>query len=169
MRDNLTDADLRRFYGVVRGGMAAGARAFTGVPSTVWQAVPGGVFPAELIGADIVKTFLSDKRNVHFTLTLTLTRPGEVYVLHDMRKPPPAWLVRDFADTGGRIECGPWDPAVNVMASEGPRRDGHVFLACSVWRRTVPAPGTVVLGPPRDPGVTGRNMMYGVAVRPFSP
>ena len=169
VRDNLTDADVRRFYGVVRGGMDVGARAFTGVPSPVWQAVPGRPFPAELVGADIVTTFLTDKRNVHFALTLTLTRPADVYVLHDVRKPPPSWLVRDFTNTGAQIECGPWDPAVNLVASDAPRRDGRVFLACSVWRRTVPTAGTVVLGPPRDPGTTGRNLMYGVAVRPLSP
>lgn len=169
VRDNLTDAEVRRFYGVVRGGMGPGAPAFTGVPSTAWQAVPGQPFPVELVRADIVQTFLTDKRNVQFTLTLTLAEPGVVYVLHDLRKPPPAWLARDFADTGARIECGPWDPAVNLVASDAPQRDGRVFLACSVWRRTVPAAGVIVLGAPRDPGTTGRNMMYGVAVRPLSP
>jgi hypothetical protein len=169
VRDNLTDAEVRRFYAVVRGGMSEGARAFTGVPGPVWQATPDQPFPEELIGADVVKTFLTDKRRVDFTLTLTLDGPSHVYVLHDMRRPPPAWLARDFTDTGARIECGPWDPKINIVASDAPLRDGKVFLACSVWRRTVTTAATVVLGPPRDPGVSGRNLMYGVAVRPLSP
>lgn len=169
VRDNLTDADVRRFYGVVRGGMRDGARAFTGVPSTAWLAAPGRPFPEELIGADVVKTFLTDKRRVDFTLALTLDRPSHVYVLHDMRRRPPAWLAREFTDTGERVECGPWDPKVNIVASDAPLRDGKVFLTCSVWRRTVTTAGTVVLGPPRDHLESGRNMMYGVAVRPISP
>ena len=116
-----------------------------------------------------MKTFLTDKRRVDFTLELTLDRPGDVYILHDMRRPPPAWLRRDFVDTGQRVECGPWDPRVNLVANNAPSRGGRVFLVCSVWRRSVAAPGAVVLGPPRDAGVSGRNLMYGVAVQPRRP
>ncbi|MBI5692147.1 MAG: FecR domain-containing protein [Verrucomicrobia bacterium] len=165
VHDNLADAEQRRFYGVVRGGMVPGARAFTGVEAPAWQAVPGLSFPEELVGADVVRTFLTDKRRVDFTLTLALDGPGYVYVLHDIRRPPPAWLAHDFTDTGARVECGPWDPQVNIVASDAPPRGDRVFLACSVWRRVVPQAGIVTLGPPRDPGVPGRNMMYGVAVR----
>ena len=164
VHDNLTEAEQRRFYGIVRGGMAPGARAFTGVEAPAWRPVPGQPFPEELIGADVVRTFLTDKRRVDFTLTLAIDGPSRIYVLHDLRRPPPAWLSRDFADTGARLECGPWDPTVNIVATDAPQRDGAVFLTCSVWRRVLPAAGVVVLGPPRDPGVPGRNLMYGVAV-----
>lgn len=163
--DNLAETEQRRFYGIVHGGLVPGARAFTGVEAPAWQPVPGQPFPADLVGADLVRTFLTDKRRVDFALTLALDGPGHVYVLHDLRRPPPAWLARDFTDTGARVECGPWDPAVNLVATDAPARGGAVYLVCSVWHRAMPAAGSITLGPPRDPGVPGRNMMYGVAVR----
>jgi len=165
VHDNLAETEQRRFYGIVRSGMVPGARAFTGVEAPAWQPVPGQPFPEELIGADVVRTFLTDKRRVDFALTLALDGPGYVYVLHDMRRPPPAWLIRGFSDTGARVECGPWDPKVNIVATDAPLRGEKVFLLCSVWRQVVTAAGVVTLGPPRDAGVPGRNMMYGVAVR----
>jgi hypothetical protein len=168
VRDNIVRDRVRPFYGVVRGGMGPGVLAFTDKPNPRWEAVPGAVFPDRLLGADLIRTYHSFRGRRDFGLTLTLTGPAEVFVLHAAARPPPDWLAARFADTGLRVRVGPWHAGLIHEDDVEVDPDGRLFLTYSVWRAEAPA-GEFRLGPPRMRDQPGPTMMYGLAVRAVSP
>lgn len=105
--DNVVDVDFQRFYAVIPGGMVDGAPAYTDNHNQRWRAAPGTAFPAELHGAELVCPFQSDRHALDLKVTVVLSQPGVVYVMHDVRKPAPDWLAKGFMDTGMRLRSGP--------------------------------------------------------------
>jgi ferric-dicitrate binding protein FerR (iron transport regulator) len=166
--DNVVDADFHRFYGVVPRGMADGASAYTDNHNQRWRALPGEAFPAELEGADSIRPFQSDRHALDLKVTVELSQPAVLYVMHDVRKPPPDWLAEGFADTGMRLRCGPWRPEGHAVRDVAPDETGQYFLQYSVWRKEVPVAGPVELGPPHLRGRGGPSAMYGIAVKPLA-
>jgi len=163
--DNIEDSDYRRFYGVVAGGMGAGMLVYTDKPGVMWQPVDGAAFPAELLGADVVRTFHSDRHELDLKVTLDVSQRSAVYVMHDARKPPLDWLEQGFEDTGLRVRSGPWEltPAVWDLTANA---QGKIYVEYTVWRAQVPAGGRIELGPPHVRGEGGAKVMFGVAVKP---
>lgn len=164
VRDNVMEAQFHRYFGVLPGGMTAGARPFSDQPGASWQAAPGESFPAWLEGADLVRTFSADRHDAALEITLTLHHPCIVYVLLDLRKEPPGWLKRGFADTGARLRVGPWKPP-GIGDGLPPDAEGRRYALCAVWKCEVPTPGALRLGPPHRAGHGGPSTMYGLAAR----
>jgi hypothetical protein len=164
--DNIEESEFRRFYGVVAGGMGSGALVYTDKTNVMWQPVEGGAFPAELLGADVVRTFHSDRHELDLKISLHVVQPSAVYVMHDARKPPLDWLERGFEDTGLRVRSGPWRqvPAVWDLTAN---TQGEVYVEYTVWRAQVPAGGRIELGPPHVLGEGGAKVMLGIAVKPL--
>ena len=169
--DNIKKANFYRCYTIVPGGMAEGAPASLtkqGHNKLAWHAMPGRPFPEELQGADVIGTFQGEViRQPLADINLELTRPCAVYVLFDSRAMPPEWLRRDFRDTGMRLRSGPWWPDLVATANLKPDENGEIHIEHSVWRKDVPAAGTVTLGalePKRDKYPFS---MYGIAVKAF--
>lgn len=165
--DNVVDVDFHRFYGVVPGGMTDRASAYTDNHKQYWRALPGETFPAELEGADLIRPFQSDRHALDLKVTVVLSQPAVIYVMHDVRKPPPDWLAKDFDDTGMRLRSGPWRPEGHVVKDVRPDETGQYFLRYSVWRKEVTVAGPVKLGPPHLRGQGGPSAMYGIAVKPL--
>jgi len=171
--DNIKQANFYRCYTVVPGGMADGALASLTLNSHLklrWHAMPGQVFPEELKGADLIGTFQSFAKRERGEpskndIRLDLSRPCAVYVLFDTRATPPAWLQRDFRDTGLRLRSGPWGKFAREVKALKPDAEGELNLTHSVWRRDVLSAAAVTLGPPGIPGKGYPYAMYGVAVK----
>ena len=165
LRDNVTEPQVRSFYRVLPGGMRDGVQAFSR-PRPQWHATDPPTLPSWLEGADLVQTFPMDRLNSRFQLTVTLAARAVVYVFHDDRIPPPAWLHERFTDTGVKLELGPARVrAVGRKVRTTP--DGQQYLPYSVWKQEVLQPGDVVLGPATEadkPKPKG-NFMYGLAVK----
>jgi hypothetical protein len=166
--DNVVDSDFHRFYGVVPAGMAEGASAYTDNHKQRWRAVPGAAFPAKLQGADLICPFQSDWHARDLKVTVVLSQPAVIYVMHDVRKPPPGWLAKDFADTGMRLRSGPWRPEAKVVQNVPLDETGRCFLQYTVWRKEVSVAGPVEFGPPHLRGQGGPSAMYGIAVKPLA-
>jgi hypothetical protein len=166
--DNVADVDFQRFYGVIPGGMADGAPAYTDNHNQRWLAMPGAAFPAELQGAELICPFQSDRHALDLKVTVVLSQPGVVYVMHDVRKPPPDWLVKEFVETGMHLRSGPWNPQGKVVQGVLPDKTGKYFLQYSVWRKEISLAGAVELGPPHLRGQGGPSAMYGIAVKPLA-
>jgi hypothetical protein len=163
--DNIEELEFRRFYGVVAGGMGSGALVYTDKTNVMWQPVEGAAFPSELLGADVVRTFHSDRHELDLKISLHVVQPSAVYVMHDARKPPLDWLERGFEDTGLRVRSGPWKLAPAVWDLTANSR-GEVYVEYTVWRAHVPAGGRIELGPPHVVGEGGTKVMFGIAVKP---
>jgi len=166
--DNVADVDFHRFYGVVPRGMVDGASAYTDNHRQCWRALPGEAFPAELQDAELICPFQSDRHALDLKVTLVLSQPAVVYVMHDVRKPPPGWLAEDFTKTDMRLCSGPWRPEGHVVWDVEPDETGKCFLQYSVWRKQVPIAGPVELGPPHLRGQGGPSAMYGIVVKPLA-
>jgi hypothetical protein len=163
--DNIEDAEFRRFYGVVAGGMGPGTLVYTDKPNVMWQPVEGAAFPSELLGADVVRTFHSDRHELDLRIALHVVQASAVYVMHDARMPALDWLTQGFEDTGLRVRSGPWKlaPAVWDLTAN---TQGEVYVEYTVWRAQVPAGGSIELGPPHVRGEGGAKVMFGIAVKP---
>ncbi len=166
--DNVAEVDFRRFYAVVPGGMVDGAPAYTDNRKQCWRAEPGEAFPPALEGADLICPFQGDRHALDLKVTVTLAQPAVVFVMHDVRKPPPDWLARDFVAADVRLRSGPWNPEGKVVKGVQPDESGKFFLQYSVWRKEVPVAGPVELGPPHLRGQGGPSAMYGIAVKPLA-
>ncbi len=166
--DNIEDSEFRRFYGVVAGGMGAGMLVYTDKPDVMWQPVEGEAFPPELLGADVVRTFHTDRHELDLRITLHVAQPSAVYVMHDARTPALDWLERGFEDTGLRVRSGPWKLAPAVWELPANTR-GEIYVLYTAWRVHVPAGGSVELGPPHVRGEGGAKVMFGIAVKPYEP
>ena len=163
--DNVTEPDYRRFYGLVPGGMRDDALAYTTIGRARWRPIAGQEFPAELLGADTVRTFHDDRDSWDLEIALQIARPSTVYVMFDARNPVADWLRRDFTDTGLQVRTGPWRE-VGIVEGMTPHADGGLYVTYRVWKRDVSSAGIVNLGPPRTSGQPGNRAMYGIAVQP---
>ena len=159
--DNVSLPGFNCFYGVVPGGMKEGAPAYTDNFRLRWRAPAGGKFPRELIGADVLRTFLSTRHNEAFLLHFTVKKHAMVYVLSDQRTPTPEWLSTGFAPTDLALRCGPWKAKKRGPHAIVLPKTGDGFLAFSVWQREAAAGETVDLGPL----VRSDRAMYGIAVK----
>lgn len=168
--DNTDDNGFHRFYGIVAGGMRDGAIAYTTHASTprgdvVWQAEEGEEFPSELLGADVVCPFHVDRQKQSLSISLQLSSPADVYIMHDLRRKPTAWLMNGFQKTQSTIRSGPWRPVSPLAQGLKPGRDGEIYVQHSVWKKCVDAAGSIELGPPQTDGDRGNKAMYGIAVK----
>ncbi len=167
--DNIKKANFYRCYTIVPGGMGEGAPASltkAGHNKLAWRAMPGQLFPVELVGADVIGTFQGEViRKPLSDINLELTRPCAVYVLFDSRAEPPEWLRRDFRDTGLRLRSGPWWPDLVATQNLKPDQNGEINIEHSVWRKDVPVAGTVTLGAMAPKQKVNPYAMYGIAVK----
>ena len=139
VRDNLRSPDTKIFYEIVPGGLAEGVQAYVG-PRHLWKGRTPTGLPPYLIGADFVRTFMSDHRKQKLGHYRDLLPPGRAVC--PVRMPPAAAAVA----RGGQCGVG-----TEVAAREFPedgrcRRAGRCRPAPvrrSDDRRTRP-------GPPRD-------------------
>jgi hypothetical protein len=165
VRDNLRDPSALFFYRILAGGMREDAQAFV-AKRHEWNGLDASGIPAELVGADLVQTFATDRYNTELEIVVTVARPAEIFVLIDSRVAPPAWLVATFTDTGARIgmENAPLLASGKTLG-RGPGVGNMAPFA--VWKRTLPQAGSVTLGPPH--ASTGENplWMYGIAAKPL--
>jgi ferric-dicitrate binding protein FerR (iron transport regulator) len=166
VRDNVTELDFRRYFGIVPGGMEAGAQPYSDQPLRKLRAVPGESFPTSLEGIDLVRTYSADRHDAGLETTLSLQRACTVYLLLDVRQSPPVWLSEQFVDSGERVQIGPWT-STNIAEGLEPDARGEPFVTCAVWKREVAAPGDLILGPPHLPGHKGQHPMYALAVGPL--
>jgi ferric-dicitrate binding protein FerR (iron transport regulator) len=161
--DNLDEDKFHRYYSIVPGGMGEGGPVYSAPSHIRWLPLPGKTFPSQLVGADVVGTFNADRKDQDMRVELELTTRCAVYVMLDIRGPAPAWLERDFTDTGLRLRSGPWGK-LPVTRKVEPDADGAYYLTYSVWRREVPA-GTLELGAPHARSQDRSRTMYGIAVK----
>ncbi len=166
--DNVSEKGFSRYYGLVRGAMGEGARVYTTGHHRTWHPMPGSRFPVELEGADGVCTFDTDRSEKDLQITLQISRPCDLYVMTDARKPAPDWLKAEFIDTGYRLRSGPWIPR-GTPADQLERlyQDGKSYLPYVVWRKRISAAGAVTLGSPQSEGQNGAPVMYSLAVKAF--
>jgi hypothetical protein len=95
---------------------------------------------------------------------MRVSRPCTVYLMFDARAEVPDWVRSDFTEAAFGLRSGPWadNPVVKGMTAD---ENGEIHVTYTVWKRDVPAPGLVKLGPPY-PGDDGRyRAMYGIAVK----
>ncbi len=157
--DNVDEPGFNRCYAIVPRALREGSRLHTDKPSIRWHAPEGSTFPAALRNADVVRTFFHDRRDLDLRITFELKKPATVFIMHDARKPAPAWLVENFTRTPHELESGPWFRSKD-------KSEYHVTY--QVWRRDCPA-GEVALGPSQDPGTGLRGAMYAIAVKAVRP
>jgi hypothetical protein len=169
--DNIVEPNVRKFYEIVPGEMREDALSYADRPAHEWNGVDESGMPSYLIGADYVKTFNDDKIRPDVEISVTLCRPATLYVFLDVRVPPPGWLVGDFHDTGDKVglDNGPfyahrYKKFANYVRGDGPGKSiDEVF---SVWKRIVPKPGIVKLGP--NASETWESGMYAFAAVPLA-
>ncbi|TWU51793.1 FecR family protein [Rubripirellula reticaptiva] len=171
--DNSKMDGFHRFYGIMAGGMREGTIAYTSHASTprpdvFWHAAEGEEFPAELLGADVVCPFHIDRQEQTLSISLQLGGSANVYVMHDLRRKPSAWLQNDFQKTQFTLRSGPWRPVSPLVQGIEPNRDGDLYVQYSVWKKRVDVAGSVKLGPPQTDGDRGNKAMYGIAVKGIS-
>jgi hypothetical protein len=95
-------------------------------------------------------------------MSMTVQKPCEVFVFVDARNEVPAWLSKEFTNTGETITLD-WRR----------RSDPHQVarkLEYAVWKKTVTQAGEVQLGPPypkppADKKSFSPNRMFGVAAK----
>lgn len=168
--DNVQTDGFNRFYGIIAGGMRDGMVAYTTHASTprpdvVWQAAEGETFPAELLGADVVCPFHIDRQEQSLTISLQIAGSANVYIMHDLRRKPSAWLKNGFQKTQFTLRSGPWRPVSPLARGIKPNHDGDIYVQYSVWKKRVDAAEKVELGPPQTDGDLGNKAMYGIAVQ----
>jgi ferric-dicitrate binding protein FerR (iron transport regulator) len=170
--DNARSMETAKYYRVIPGGFREDCRAYVD-RLFEWNGVDERGLPPFLMGGDYVMTFNDDKILTEIEIAVSLGQPASLYVIVDDRAPRPKWLTRDFVDTN-------WD----IGSDEG--YDDHVIdngvgpgesieHVCSVWRRDVSVPSTVVLGgltdekPEKPPVPTTRigRSMYGIVATPL--
>lgn len=162
--DNISGADFNRFYSIVPGAMAPGARAYSTLGRPRWQALEGAEFPGELRGADIVGTFSSDRLDPQLQFTPELRRPASVYLMLDARAAVPSWVREEFQSTALRLRCGPWADDSGTARTAERYAAGLGWVTYNVWKRDAEA-GTITLGPPHPDGAARQFAMYGIAVK----
>ncbi len=173
--DNIARDGSFNFYEIVHAGMREDALAFVDRPEHQWNGIDRAGMPAYLVGGDYVRTFNDDKLSEELEITLQLTCPATIYILLDDRAHAPDWLVKEFEPANERIGL---DRGIGRLRDLGPdgapqwtRRPTGIGSgvsiddAFSVWKRTIPQAGNVVLGPLR--GHDWDTNMYGIVAVPL--
>ncbi len=165
VHDNLRDPSAKNYYRIISGGMREDARAFVGQRHE-WNGLTATGMPDEMIGADLVQTFVRDRTKTALEITVTVSRPAVLYVLFDSRSEPPAWLEESFTDTGKRIglENAPLLDSGHAVAV-GPGAGNMAPFA--VWKREIHQAGSITLGSPRETPDQRLLWMYGIAAKPL--
>jgi|JI6StandDraft_1071083.scaffolds.fasta_scaffold07358_3 hypothetical protein len=165
VHDNLRDPGAKNYYRIISGGLREDARAFVGMRHE-WNGLTADGIPAELLDADLVQTVAKDRILTALEITVTVSRPSVLYVLFDSRDATPAWLKETFTDTGARIglENAPLLESGHAVGI-GPGAGNMAPFA--VWKRELPRPGSITLGPPRDHPDQRLLWMYGIAAKPL--
>lgn len=166
VRDNGYD-DVKKFYRIVRTGLHEDSPAFVD-RSHQWNGVDEAGIPDFLTGIEYVMPYNDDKFVERLELSVELGMPAVLYVFMSDDVPAPAWLTRDFVDTGVDIGLDEartrYKPNHSTEFGSG-RSIDTVF---SVWRREIPDATTVTLGPIQTQrGRDGFNM-YGIAAAQLS-
>lgn len=157
VRDNRRDPADTKYYQIVRRGLDEDVPAYV---DRVYQWNTIGK-AGELIGADLIQTFNSDKREQDLEVTVELAKPAALYVFHEPRLGEvPDWLKKDFVDTGLKIglDEGPPDMPQLALEKGAGKSVDRIF---TVWRREVRQPGPVTLGR----NTASSKSMYGVAAK----
>lgn len=115
-------------------------------------------------------TFNDDKIAKDLSIAITLSQPANLYLLVDDRVPPPEWLKRDFVDTGWDVGSDEGYDDREIKTAKGPGQS--IEHICSVWKRRVNQPDTVVLGALgaedfAKPARAVERSMYGIVVTPL--
>jgi len=174
VHDNIArTSSLWSYYEIVHQGMQEDAIAFVDRVAHQWNGIDANGIPPYLLGADYVKTFNSDKFNQDIEVSVKVEMPCSLYVLLDNRLPVPAWLERDFQDTGDDIglDTGPFQTTQTTGThwhNKGPSGVGpgeSVEDTLSVWVKVVTEPSVVLLGSTKSP-ISEPNM-YGIVAAPL--
>ncbi|QDT00898.1 FecR family protein [Adhaeretor mobilis] len=166
VHDNIErSSSMLNYYEIVPQGMQEDAFAFVDRVAHQWNGVTPAGMPPYLLGGDYVKTFNSDKFNPDIQVSVKVDVPCRLYVLFDNRLPAPAWLKRDFQDTGDEIglDTGPYQTYNHAWHNQGPSGVGpgeSVEDTLSVWVKVVAEPTVVFLGSTEAP--ESEPNMYGI-------
>ena len=152
VHDSTERAGSNHFYRVGAGALTAGTSLRQTNPLS-WRTLDGSPLPEWLKGGDWVETGGDEGAEVE--LQVTLARPAMLFVLHDVRRAPPAWLREKFTDTGTRLLL-----ERSSAKASGEAKSPQPF---TVWSMKVSQPGTVTLGPSFDPGQAAKGRRYRVA------
>lgn len=182
--DRLSGESSNKYYVVVPRGFNEDAKVYAD-RNYEWNSLKGSELPYELVGADYIRTFNDDKYNQVLEIQLELNCASIVYVLWDPRHLPPEWLRSEFEPTGQRLgmdlgtKVGESESSVPPPGVEADRFLGigpgvSVDIPFVVWRKVVPDPGKVILGPNGDKSpallkskLRSPGSMYGIVVRPL--
>ncbi len=167
--DNVRSLETTKYYRVIPGGFREDCRAYVD-RFHEWNGVDQRGLPPFLVGGDYVMTYNDDKIVTEFEIAVGLSHPASLYVLFDDRVPPPAWLKRDFVDTHWDVGSDEGYDDRIIATGIGPGES--IDHTCSVWRRDVTEPTTVVLGALGNekfalPAVDVERSMYGVVAVPL--
>ena len=167
--DNVRSLETAKYYRVIPGGFREDCRAYVDRLHE-WNGADGRGLPPFLVGGDYVMTYNDDKVTTEIEIAVSLSQPASLYVIVDDRVPPPDWLQRDFVDTHWDVgsDEGYEDRVIDIGVGPGESID----RTCSVWRRDVTEPSTVVLGALGDekfaqPAEDVERSMYGVVATPL--
>ncbi len=167
--DNVRSLETTKYYRVIPGGFREDCRAYVD-RGHQWNGVDGRGLPPFLVGGDYVMTYNDDKIVTEFEIAIGLSQPAALYVIIDDRVPPPEWLQRDFVDT--HWDVGSDEGYEDRIIANGVGPGESIDHTCSVWRRAVPEPTTVVLGELSSeevaiPATDVERSMYGVVAVPL--
>lgn len=165
VHDNIRTEEGVKSYQIVRNGFDEDALCFVD-RNHQWNGIDKTGLPKFLLGADYIMPFNDDKFCTTLELKVRLLRPASLYVFLDNNMEVPAWVRKDFKDTG--IDIGldggqtEWHQHNSLDIGAG----RSVDFPFSVWRRDIKEAGTVTLGPVNPPKVGTRSYgfnMYGIA------
>jgi hypothetical protein len=167
--DNIRSLKTTKYYRVVPHGFCEDCLAYVDRLHE-WNGVDSRGLPPFLVGGDYVMTFNDDKIAKDISIAMTLSQPANIYLLVDDRVPAPEWLKRDFVDTGWDVGADEGYADREIKTAKGPGQS--IEHICSVWRRRVNNPDTVVLGPLgveefSKPARDVERSMYGIVVTPL--
>lgn len=174
VRDNIPPSDGSEYfcYQINYFGLTDDVFAYGDDPHQ-WNGLNAEGLPTFLQGADFVKTFNAYRYKNDFQMTVTLSRPANLYIFFDDRVPAPQWLTEQFEDTGIDIglDEGPWTASEQAMRPDLPVFQNAVGggqsidNTFSVWHRRCLDATPIVLG------IMGEEVqaraMYGLAATPL--
>jgi hypothetical protein len=168
--DNVRSLETAKYYRIIRRGFREDCQAYVDRMHQ-WNGVDASGIPSFLLGGDYVMTFNDDKIANNFEITVTLSRPANLYLLVDERVPPPDWLSRDFVKTKWTIGSDEAYDNRPIHNAVGPGQS--IEQKFSVWMRKVTSASTVLLGPltreppPPNLGIKVGQSMYGIVATPL--
>jgi hypothetical protein len=151
-----------RMYRVATAGLHEDARAYTDELHE-WNGIDTGGLPAELLGAEYLRTANADRNTASYDVTLRISRPARLYVFWSKNVTPPEWLARDFVDSGLLI-------GLDAVAGRGwPKTPGvgpgkSIDIVQRVWKREITEPQVIQLGPTKQRGTA----VFGIAALPLA-